>query len=190
MSNFIERLDQQIASTLSDWNIWSTVALTAILGLLTYTLLTTQDPDIHPLILSRQATATFVRNPGESAIYRSPDVPHGFPLRSGLDVKHKTAHPYASGQDGDLRDVWRRVIGEIPAPAKPRYAPQDAQNIGPEPEQKIVTVMGNERVIEHHVAKITREIAAIGQALSKQGKSVAIYLPNSVEFLTAVFGAS
>jgi hypothetical protein len=37
----------------------------------------TQDPDTHPLLLARQALASYVRQPGESAVFRSPETPHG-----------------------------------------------------------------------------------------------------------------
>ncbi|RHZ43817.1 hypothetical protein Glove_853g5 [Diversispora epigaea] len=37
------------------------------------------NPDVHPLLLSSQSDATKVRYPGESAIYRNVNTPHGFP---------------------------------------------------------------------------------------------------------------
>ena len=83
---------------------------------------------------------------------------------------------YSAGRDGDLRDIWRRVTGE--------FALGNKEGSG-----KIFTVYGKEEVVEHSIAEITKEIAIIGKHLHDRGaKRVAIYLPNSLEFLTALFG--
>jgi hypothetical protein len=101
------------------------------------------------------------------------------PLRSGLNVKSPGAPVYTPGRDGDLRDIWKRVAGEIPL----------EKNTSPDQTAKIITVYGKEDIVEHDVAEITKEISVIGNYLKDHGaKRVAIYLPNSVEFLAALFG--
>jgi len=140
-----------------------------------------QDADTHPLLLARQAVAAYVRQPGESAIFRSPETPHGYGLRTGLAVKPPGAPAYTAGRDGDLRDVWRRVTGEIPL----------EKDGGTGKTGKIQTVFGKEKLTEHNIADITRDINIIGKHLKEHGANrVAIYLPNSVEFLATVFAAS
>lgn len=101
------------------------------------------------------------------------------PLRTGLNVKSAGAPLYTAGRDGDLRDIWRRVTGEIP------LEKDDGSGRG----SKIITVYGKEDIVEHDIADITREISIVGTYLKDHGaKRVAIYLPNSVEFLAALFG--
>lgn len=77
MAGVIEQLDEKIGELLSGWNIYTTVLVLAILGFISYVVYDTQDADTHPLLLARQAQASYVRQPGESAIYRSPETPHG-----------------------------------------------------------------------------------------------------------------
>jgi hypothetical protein len=184
MANLVEQLDQSLADLFAGWNTLSTLITLSIVGYLVYLVTSAQDPDIHPMLLQRQSTASLVRKEGESAIYRAADTPHGFPLRSGLNVKHAGAPAYAAGKDGDLRDVWRRVTGEIPLEAGPGAS-------GPSGQGKILTVFGRNEVTEHAIPEITREIAIIGSSLQKQGsKRIAIYLPNSLEFLATLFATS
>lgn len=88
---------------------------------------------------------------------------------------------YSAGKDGDLRDIWRRATGEIPL-EKGAFSSGTA---------KLMTVFGKEGLSEHDIAAITKEIAIIGKHLQEHGaKRVAIYLPNSVEFLTALFAGA
>lgn len=88
---------------------------------------------------------------------------------------------YSAGRDGDLRDIWRRVTGEIPLD-------KIATSSG---TAKIMTVFGKEDITDHNVADITKEINIIGKHLKEHGaKRVAIYLPNSVEFLAALFAGA
>jgi acyl-CoA synthetase (AMP-forming)/AMP-acid ligase II len=88
---------------------------------------------------------------------------------------------YSAGRDGDLRDIWRRVTGEIPLEKG-----SDSNKQG-----KILTVMGKEEVIEHKIEDVTAEIKVIGKYLSDHGaKRVALYLPNSLEFLAALFAGA
>jgi hypothetical protein len=76
---------------------------------------------------------------------------------------------YSAGKDGDLRDIWRRVIGEIPLE-------KGATSSG---TANIMTVFGKEGVTEHKVEEITKEIAIVGKHLQDRGaKRVAVYLPN------------
>lgn len=85
---------------------------------------------------------------------------------------------YSAGKDGDLRDIWRRITGEIPLDKN-----QESSGTA-----KIMTVFGKEGVTENSIADITKEISIIGKHLQEHGaKKVAIYLPNSVEFLAALF---
>lgn len=187
MANLIEQLDKQLAELFQGWNTTSTLLTLAILGFLAYVIVSSEEPDTHPMLLQRQATASLVRHPGESAIYRSPDTPHGYPLRTGLNVKPAGAPAYAGGKDGDLRDIWRRVTGEIPI-EKGFGASAPVATVE---QGKILTVLGKEEVIEHSISDITKEIAVIGAHIGKhRGTRVAIYLPNSIEFLAALFSCS
>jgi hypothetical protein len=198
MAGLVEQLDASIASLFSGWNTYSTIITLGIVSFLGWVVLDIQDADTHPLLLARQAVAAYVRHPGESAIFRSPETPHGCMLcflrtagtlvltsyldglRTGLAVKPPGAPAYTAGRDGDLRDVWRRVTGEIPL--------EKDGGIGK--AGKIQTVFGREELTEHNIADITREINIIGKHLKEHGaKRVAIYLPNSVEFLATVFGS-
>lgn len=103
------------------------------------------------------------------------------PLRTGLAVKPPGAPMYSAGKDGDLRDIWRRVTGEIPLE-------RGATSSG---TATIVTVYGKEGVSEHDIQGVTKDIAVVGKHLSEHGaKRVAIYLPNSLEFLAALFAGA
>lgn len=52
-----------------------------------------------------------------------------------------------------------------------------------------MTVLGSEKVVEHDLDDLTREINVIGKYLHDSGaKSVAICLSNSTEFLCSFFG--
>lgn len=177
----LESLDAQVSSLLSDWSITTTVLAVLIAAVLIYPLLYPSEPDTHPLLLARQSSASPVRNKGESAVYRSPEVPHGYPLRTGLNVKDPGAPRWSPGKDGDLRDVWREVQrGGSPS--------GDGKEV---PSGLIMSVFGKEEVVEHDVAELSKEINVIGKHLKKSGaKKVAIYLPNSVEYLQTLFGES
>lgn len=88
---------------------------------------------------------------------------------------------YSAGKDGDLRDIWRRITGEIPLE-------KGAASSG---TAKIMTVFGKQEISEHKIESVTKEIAVIGKHLQEGGaKRVAIYQPNSVEFLTALFAGA
>lgn len=169
MANAIEQLDAQVAQLLASWNIYTTLIALVLAAFIFYPLLFWEDADTHPLLLARQAQPSPVRHPRESATYRSVEVPYGYPLRTGLNVKDPGAPRWSAGRDGDLRDIWREVLRD--------------------PAAVIMTVHGKEAAHDHDLAHITRAINIIGDALRSAGGSrVAIYLPNSVEYLAAVFG--
>ena len=88
---------------------------------------------------------------------------------------------YSAGKDGDLRDIWRRVTGEIPLEKK-------ASSSG---TATIMTVHGKEDISEHNIPGITKEIAIVGKHLQEHNASrVAVYLPNSLEFLAVLFAGA
>lgn len=77
MGGIVAQLDEQIAEILAGWNIYTTIISAALLGFIGWVILDTQEADTHPLLLARQAQASYVRQPGESAVFRSPETPHG-----------------------------------------------------------------------------------------------------------------
>lgn len=173
------QFDEGVTGLFSQWNAWSTAITTFLVMYLTYQLFTRRDPDTHPLLLARQAQASPVRHPGESSIYRSHSAPHGMPLNAGLNVKEPGASKWSRGRDGDLRDVWRQAVSGTSQEGKP---------VG---KGKILTVLGAEKVLEHKLDDVTRQINLIGNHIHDQGGArVAIYLPNSVEFLASLFACS
>jgi hypothetical protein len=181
MSNALESLDASVARVLAEWSIVTTLLALIIIAFLVYPILVPNEPDTHPLLLARQATASSVRYKGESAVYRSPEVPHGYPLKSGLNVKDASAPRWAAGRDGDIRDIWREVL-------KGGSTGPDGK---PVPKGRILTVLGTEQVVEHDIDQLSRDIAIIGQHFKHVGVTkLAIYLPNSVEYLAAIFGKS
>ncbi|KAK8038075.1 hypothetical protein PG994_014842 [Apiospora phragmitis] len=179
LGDMLGQLDQGISSLIGQWNSYSTAIVTAMVAIITYSIMTRVESDIHPMLLARQAQGSPVRNEGESPVYRGNSAPHGMPLNNGLNVKPAGAPKWSHGRDGDLRDVWRRVISGAPAEE------------GRSGKGRILTVHGRQNVIEHKPAEITRAINLIGQHISAQGGSkVAIYLPNSVEFMATLFSCS
>lgn len=182
MANALESLDAAIANLLADWSILTTLLALVIAAFLAYPIVFPDEPDTHPLLLARQATASAVRNKGESAVYRSPEVPHGYPLKTGLNVKDAGAPRWAAGRDGDVRDIWREV--------------QRGGSAGPDggkevPKGLIMTVLGQEEVVEHDIDQLSRDMTIMGKHFKDAGvKKVAIYLPNSVEYLQTIFGPS
>ena len=178
-STFLQQLDSQLEKLLADWSIYTTIILLSLVAYLVFPLFFSSEPDTHPLLLARQATASQVRQPGESAIFRSLESPQGYPLRSGLNVKDPGAPKWSSGRDGDIRDVWRQAVG----------GPVDNDGKSTGTAGKILTLLGKEEVVEYGLAKLTREINSVGEFVNNNaGSRVAIYLPNSVEFLVTFFG--
>lgn len=175
MANWIEQLDASIASTLSQWDIYTTLIAVVLVAFVAYPLISYDEPDTHPLLLARQSTASAVRQKNESAVHRSLETPHGYPLKTGLNVKEAGAPRWAGGKDGDLRDVWREVMRGGTEEGKPKGL--------------IMTVLGRDEAVEEDLDRISREINVIGKHLQQLGvKKVAIYLPNSVEYLATIFG--
>lgn len=178
-SSFIQQLDQGLEKLLADWSIFTTIISVSLVAYLLYPVFFRRDPDTYPLLLSRQSNFSPVRQPGESAIYRAPDIPYGYPLRSGLNVKDPGVPKWQSGRDGDIRDVWKQAIkGPVDSEGNPSGVPG-----------KIVTILGKEAVVELGFVKLTKELNAVGKHVkNKSGSRVAIYLPNSAEFIVTLFG--
>lgn len=178
-ASLLAQLDAVIADILADWNIYTTLIAGAIVAFLTVSVLGSKDPDIHPFLLARQSTESPVRQPGESAPYRSLETPYGFPLRSGLNVRDPGTPKWSAGRRGDLRDVWKTAVAGV--------TNEDGSPSGR--QSKIYTVLGR-KAIEHSLRSITQEINVIGQHLqTAQVKTVAICLTDSVEHLATVFGS-
>ncbi|KAK0117821.1 hypothetical protein ONS95_012146 [Cadophora gregata] len=179
--NLMMKLDETVTSVLGEWDIYSTALFAVVLSAFIYQVFTARDPDAHPMLLARQAQASPVRQEGESAVFRSHSSPHGIPLNSGLNVKDPGDSKWARGRDGDLRDVWRRAVaGGLDRDGK------ETGEVG-----KLLTVLGSEQVVEHDLSDITRQINLIGQNIKQAGgRNVAIYLPNSIEFLATLFACA
>lgn len=180
-SSLVQQLDAQLERLFAGYNIYTTLILIGIFTYLVYPLFFSKDPDTHPFLLARQSSASFVRQPGESAIFRSLETPHGYPLRSGLNVKDPGAPKWSSGKDGDLRDVWRKAVqGPTSDDGKPNGLPG-----------KVLTVLGKAEVVEHKLEDMSKEINALGHFMKQfRDPRVAIYLPNSAELLVTLFGKS
>lgn len=173
----LSKVDAWLTDVLADWDIYSTVILGAIVSFVVLSFILSKEPDIHPFLLARQSTSSPVRQPGESAAYRSHETPYGFPLRSGLGVKDASTPKWTSGRKGDLRDIWKTAVrGSI-------------KSDGSSGKQgKIYTVLGR-TAIEHQLDQVTQEMNVIGNHFqSAQVKTVAICLTDSVELLAAIFG--
>ena len=174
-----EWLDSQIGGVISGWDLYTTVLCLVLVTYFLYPFFFPTEPDTHPFLIARQSTASRVRQPGESAVYRPLDTPHSYPLRTGLNVKDPDAPKWSSGRDGDLRDVWRRAaVGKLENNGKVNG------QVG-----KVFTVLGKEDVLEATFKKLSSELNAIGKHLTVHGGSrIAIYLSNSPELLVSLFG--
>ncbi|KAI9740417.1 MAG: hypothetical protein M1834_004997 [Cirrosporium novae-zelandiae] len=179
--NLIETLDGKLNELFADWNIYTTIIATVVCLFIVYPWFSGKEPDIHPLLLARQAAASYVRQPGYSAVYRSLEVPPGYPLRTGLNVKDPGAPKWSGGKDGDLRDVWRQAVrGPTDQKGEPKGSPG-----------KIITVLGSQKVREQNLNDISKEINVIGQHIQAHGgQRVAVWLSNSVELLATIFAGS
>ncbi|QIX02098.1 hypothetical protein AMS68_007615 [Peltaster fructicola] len=180
MSSWIQQADAYVAETLKSWNIYTTVLAVILSALLIYPLFFPSEPDTHPLLLARQSVPAPIRQKGESAAYRASEVPHGYPLRSGLSVKDASAPRWTGGRDGDLRDIWREVAR--------------AGGVGPDgreiPRGLIMRVFGKD-VTEYEIEDLTKEIIVLGKHFQDTGVTkLAIYLANDLEYLLAIFACS
>lgn len=173
------QIDTVLNDIFAGWGLSTTIIATLLFFFLAYPWLTWKDPDTHPFLLARQTTAAPIRQPGESAVYRSIEVPYGYPLRSGLNVKDPGAPKWSSGRNGDLRDIWTQAMR---GPLK-----EDGSEDGP--KSKLLTVLGRQKVVERSLESVTVEINVIGKFIqSTKGKRVAVCLSNSVELLVSIFG--
>ncbi len=77
MAGLLEQLDGAIADILAGWNVYTSLLAVGILTFVGWVVYDTADADTHPLLLARQAQASYVRQAGESAVFRSPETPHG-----------------------------------------------------------------------------------------------------------------
>lgn len=95
----------------------SLVSLLVLIGLITllicYPYIKDNLQDINPAFLEHQASVGPTRRKGESAVYRSVNVPHGLSLTGGLRIRvgYKL-------RDGCLKDVWSRALGGRKADGK------------------------------------------------------------------------
>ncbi|WYZ38842.1 hypothetical protein EsH8_III_000756 [Colletotrichum jinshuiense] len=179
--NVMHRLDEGVSGLFGQWNAYTTALVTLLVVIVSYRIVSSQDPDTHPMLLARQAQGSPVRQEGESPVYRSHSAPHGMPLNSGLNVKDPGASKWSRGRNGDLRDIWRRAAtGGSDEDGKPVAG-----------KGRLLTVLGSENVVEHQLDDITRQINLIGRHIHEQGGiRVAIYLPNSIELLVTLFACS
>lgn len=145
----LESLDAGITGFVGQWDAYSTGLVTLLVVLVTYRITSSREPDVHPLLLARQAGASTVRNEGESAAYRCLAAPHSMPLNSGLDVKDPGASRWARGRDGDLRDIWRKAA-----------TGNDEGKKG-----KLLTVLGSENVIEHRLGRVPKTCLLVHESL-------------------------
>jgi hypothetical protein len=178
---FLVRMDTALNDIFAGWSLSTTVIATLLFFFLAYPWLTWKDPDTHPFLLARQATASPVRQPGESAVYRSTEIPYGYPLRSGLNVKDPGAPKWSSGRNGDLRDIWTQAMRGL--------LKDDGSAAGP--KAKFLTVLGRQKIVERSLESVMLEINVVGKHIrDAKGKRVAICLSNSVELLASIFGES
>ena len=94
-------------------------------------------------------------------------------------MKDPGAQKWMSGRDGDLTDIWKEAL----------KGPLDWNQSATATPVKVLTVLGKEKVIEYELPQLARYINDVGKSLKcPPGASVAIYLPNSMEYLVALFG--
>ena len=180
-----ESLDAAIASFFASHNPVTYLLLGILTVILVYPLITAADPDVHPFLLARQASAAPIRNQKESPVYRALDVPHGYPLRSALGVKDIGAPKWTSGRRGDLRDVLARAVS---GPLNAAADAHDASKVG-----KVWTLTGKDTQTPTEMKEVMRIVNAFGSfaqtRVSKDSK-VAVCLSNSIELLACIFGKS
>ncbi|EDN02714.1 conserved hypothetical protein [Histoplasma mississippiense (nom. inval.)] len=151
----LSRVDVLLSDLFADWGTDSTLIASFIAIFLAYKLFFSKDPDTHPFFLARQAVRAPIRLPGESASFRAHDVPHGYPLKSGLNVKDPDKPKWTAGRNGDLRDIWRAALrGSLATDGTPAGK-----------QGKFYTVLGKD-VAEHKLDDISQEINIIGQLRS------------------------
>ena len=180
-SSLLTQIDAQIDHLFAGWNIYTTLIFLIITTTLILPLIWSREPDTHPFLLARQSVPSPVRQPGESAVYRSLETPSGYPLRSGLNVKDPDAPKWASGKDGDLRDIWKQAV----------KGASGIEGIEDGRQGTISIILGKERTVEYKFDQLSREINAFGEyIIEAKIDRLAICLPNSVELLVALFAAA
>lgn len=174
----LAKVDAALVDLLADWNIYSTTLATLLVAYAGYNVFFSGDPDAHPYLLARQATEAPIRQPGESATFRAPDVPHGYPLKTGLNVRDPGTPKWTAGRNGDLRDIWRTAVrGALNDDGTPSGK-----------RGKIYTVLGK-ITAERRLEDISQEINILGQYIrDSKAQTVAICLSDSVELLASIFG--
>ncbi|KAH7362624.1 hypothetical protein B0T11DRAFT_256045 [Plectosphaerella cucumerina] len=180
LDSVLVSLDEGVTGLFGQWNNYTTAMVTLIVAAVSYRVVTGREPDTHPMLLARQAQGSPVRQQGESPVFRSHSSPHGMPLNAGLNVKDAGASKWTRGRDGDLRDIWRRAaLGAPDEDGKPSAG-----------TGRLLEVHGA-RADESSLRDVTRQINLVGRHIHEQGGiRVALYLPNSVELLAAVFACS
>lgn len=136
LDNLMLSLDETLTSPLSQWNTYTTALAGLLAAGVTYAVVSSVEPDTHPLRLARQSLPNLVRQEGESAFYRSAELGGG-ELRTGLEVRKKGESKWSRGRNGDLRDVWRSFV--------------DGSEDGT--KGKLLTVHGARNVAEHKIGK-------------------------------------
>ena len=76
------------------------------------------------------------------------------PLNSGLNVKDPGDPKWSRGRDGDLRDIWRKVVTGV--------VDRDGKETGQRGE--ILTVLGSEQVNKHKLGIVV--VCCLGPALT------------------------
>lgn len=143
LDDLLVGLDQGVTGLFGQWNVYTTSLVTFLVAVLGYRVVTSKEPDTHPLLLARQAQGSPVRHEGESPIYRSHAAPHGMPLNAGLNVKSAGASKWSRGRNGDLRDIWRRAaLGAPDEDGKPSAG-----------QGRLLTVLGSHNVVEHELGE-------------------------------------
>lgn len=100
--------------------------------------------DVDVAVLQNQTSVSETRKEGESAVYRSVDVPHGAPLTAGLSIQ--VGYQL---RDGCLKDIWRFSM--------------DGQNTQ-------ISWMGNKSYTTRQFNAILHQIAAYLQKLGVQSR--------------------
>jgi len=142
--NAMWHLDQGVTGLFGQWNLYTTGLVGLLIGVVSYRIATSRDPDAHPMLLARQAQASPVRQEGESPVYRSHNAPHGISLNTGLNVRDPGTSKWARGRDGDLRDVWRRAATGVP----------EGEGATAGAKGRILTVHGTEQIVEHKLGEL------------------------------------
>lgn len=191
MANMWQSLNDNLAAGVAEWNIYTTLLIAVLLAYILYPAFFSPDPDLHPLLLARQSAPSRVRQPGESAVFRSLDTPHSYPLRSGLNVKDPGQPRWQPGRDGDLRDIWRAAVrGKVVEEGK-KEKWQEEMDKGAKSKGEVKVVLGKEEVITYQFEALSKEVVAVGKYLQGQkGKRVGICLANSVELVVGLFACA